>query len=913
MSGRFSPPTTSSNTPSATRRFSAIGTKTRPYLLAVSVTTFFLTALLLYVPWAGERLICILLLPPVILSAYFGGLGPGLLSTFLSAVAAVYFVVPPLLSFRIEHAADAGQVLALLVCGGLISGLLEASRRGRRRDRKQIEHLTQLERRLRDSIRESDEFRVALDEHAIVAITDAAGKISFVNDRFCNISGYSREELLGRDHRIVNSGHHPKEFFRDLWQVIRSGKVWHGEVKNRAKNGAFYWVDTTIVPFLGPDGVVHHYIAIRADITARKLADEEIQRQRSELQILFDLNPAMIGFKDTNNNILRVNQRAADALGLPVSAIEGRPVSEVYPAEAASFHADDLEVIRSGSPKLGIVRKIHGQAGEERWLETNKVPYRDSTGKIVGLVVTAQDITERQKTETALRLSEERFLQLAENVNEVFWIEDPADGRVLYISPAYETIWGRSCASLYANPDDCLNAIHVEDRERVKYAFGRAFEETYDQTYRIIRPDGQQRWIHDRGFPVRDANGKIYRLVGTAEDITETRRLHEQLLQAQKMEAIGTLAGGIAHDFNNILGGIVGYTELARLRSKDNPTVCEHLDAVLQASRRAADLVQQILTFSRRHEHRTDIIQLRHLVSEAIKLLRASIPATIDFDLNLEADVAPVRADPTQIHQIVLNLCANAEYAMRGRPGRLSITLKNVRLNECFCADHPRLQPGPHVRLTVSDTGDGIPPAIAARIFEPFFTTKPPGQGSGLGLSVVHGVMNTHGGIAVVHGRPGEGALFELYFPAAITPVSSAPPSPRSTPKGRGEHILFIDDEPPLAQVGRSILETLGYRATACTRPEEALAILAGQPEAFDLVITDHTMPGMTGLVLANQIRTLCPGLPVILVTGYCADAIPEQTASPPVRELLFKPIKLQTLGEAVRRHLQASKSTPAS
>ena len=882
----------------------------KAYSLAVAVTALCLAAYLLYIPWPDDHQFFILFLLPTIVTAYLGGLGPGLFATALSAMAAVYFIIPPIFSFRIEHTPDIAQLVLMLACGSLISGLVEALQSSRTRDRARIQHLTEVERRLRESIREANEFRVALDEHAIVAITDSAGKITFVNDRFCTISGYSRNELLGQDHRIINSGHHPKEFFGNLWRVIRAGKTWHGEVKNRAKSGAFYWVDTTIVPFLGPDGIPHHYIAIRADITARKLADEEVQRHRAELQVLFDLNPAMIWFKDTKNNHIRVNKRAADALGLPVSAIEGRPASEIYPREAAGFYADDLEVIRSGNPKVGIVEKLHSQNGDEIWVETNKVPYRDATGAVVGIVVTAQDITERQKTEAALRLSEERFLQLAENLNEVFWIEDPADGSVLYISPAYETIWGRSCASLIANPSDCLNAIHEEDRERMRISFEHVTEGTYDHTYRIVRPDGQLRWIHDRGFPIRDANGKIYRLVGTAEDITETRRLQEQLLQAQKMEAVGTLAGGIAHDFNNILGGIVGYTELARLHSKDNHRVCEHLDAVLQASRRATDLVRQILTFSRRHEHRTDVIQLGHLIAEALKLLRASLPATIEFDLKLDPNVAAVRADPTQIHQIVLNLCANAEYAMRGQPGRLSIKLENVLLEESFCADHPRLRPGAHVRLTVSDTGCGISPAIANRIFEPFFTTKPPGEGSGLGLSVVHGVMNSHGGIAVVRSEPGAGSRFELYFPAAHAPTPSAAPDQAAVPKGNGERILIIDDEPPLAQLGRAILETLNYHPTACTSSEEALALFSARPDAFDLVITDQTMPVMTGLVLAGKLRSQRPGLPIILITGYSTDAIPEPNATTAINEVLFKPIEIKALGEALKRHLPGPNSS---
>jgi PAS domain S-box-containing protein len=499
--------------------------------------------------------------------------------------------------------------------------------------------------------------------------------------------------------------------------------------------------------------------------------------------------------------------------------------------------------------------------------------------------------------------SEGRFRQVVENIREVFWMTDPTKNTMLYVSPVYEKIWGRTCASLLANPRAWLDAIHPDDRARVNDAATlKQVRGDYDETYRITRPDGSARWIRDRAFPIRDATGQVARIVGTAEDITERRALEDQFRQAQKMEAIGTLAGGIAHDFNNILGAIIGYTELAKLRLKDNPAAGGHLDAVLQGAQRAADLVRQILAFSRQQEQQLGVVQLRHLVAEPLKLLRATIPATIEFDVSFANNLPAVLADATQIHQVVMNLCTNAGHAMKDRPGRLGVRLENITADALLVEANPGLKLGPYVRLTVSDTGHGMDRATLARIFEPFFTTKGPGEGTGLGLSVVHGIMQSHHGIITVSSKPNEGTTFHLYFPPASGEAGPAVRPTTEIPVGRGERILFVDDEKPLALLGQKMLEELGYACVSKSNAADALAAIRADPGAFDLVITDLTMPSMTGVELAQQLRVICPRLPVILTTGHNAGLTLARLREYGIQELVLKPLSLQSLGATVHR-----------
>jgi PAS domain S-box-containing protein len=525
--------------------------------------------------------------------------------------------------------------------------------------------------------------------------------------------------------------------------------------------------------------------------------------------------------------------------------------------------------------------------------------------KLRGIMV---DITAAKQAEAALRESEERFRQIAETIEDVFSIADPTNNHVLYVSPAYERIWGRSVQSLYTSPREWFEAIHPQDRARVlEAATIRQATGKYDLEYRIVRPDGQERWIRDVAYPIRDESDRVSRIVGVARDITEQRLLEEQLRQAQKMEALGLLAGGVAHDFNNLLGAILGNAELARQDLDDAHPALESVREIVAAGHRGKDLAQRLLTFSRPQSAVLRPIALQSVVEEAVRLLRSTLPAGVQITLRCIARSTTILADASQLHQVIINLATNAWQAMEEeRVGRIDFELDTCDVDDRLAALHPGLTPGPHVLLSVTDTGRGMDAATRERIFEPFFTTKPPGRGTGLGLSVVHGIVRTHGGAISVEGEPGRGATFRLYFPmCAASAVRAAEDSGSAhRERGRGEHILYLDDDEPLVYLAVRFLERLGYRVTGHTRADDALTAFRANPGDFDLVITDLSMSGMSGFNVATELMRIRADVPVVLCTGYLRPGDAEKARTLGIREIILKPNTVEEFGAVIRRIL---------
>ncbi|MBI5768615.1 MAG: PAS domain S-box protein [Verrucomicrobia bacterium] len=772
------------------------------------------------------------------------------------------------------------------------------------------------------ALRESEErFRGVFDQSPIIigVLSVPEGRIVEMNRAALDAFGYTRDEALGRTSIEL-----------DLWadlavrdrylQQLHTGQPVHGfEAQMRRKRG-----DTFTVLYSGSIVTIGgrpYSLNLLQDISARKRSeaalDESLALMRATLESTADgllvVNAAgrIESFNRNFAEMWRLDRAAAPGSNHPWatdSATETEIISRILEQLVAPerFLASVRDIYSGSEDEVFDVLHCKDRRVFERYSRPQLI-----NGRPAGRVWSFRDITKRRRAEAALRESEERFRVLAE-VAPVGIFSCDTTGSTTFVNRRWCELSGLDEGQALGN--GWMVALHPDDRERVAAGWSEAVEhgESSAAEYRFVRPDGTVCWLVGQSRAHFDSDGKLAGYVGTITDVTmlkraeeERKRAEAQQRQSQKMESLGTLAGGIAHDFNNILNGTFGFVDLARLELPPGHSVHGWLDRIAASSQRARELVRQILTFSRKEEGERIPLRLHTVVAEALRLLRSTLPPTIQLEPFISPDTPAALADATQIHQVVLNLCTNAWHAMPERGGRIQLTLEPCAVTSEQAAAIPDLHAGRYARLIVTDDGCGMEAATLEHIFEPFFTTKETGKGTGLGLAVVHGIMKSHDGAIIVRSAPGQGTTFELYFPAVAVQPAAPATAPTDIPRGNGERVLVVDDDPVSGFAIEKLVESLGYQVQRCTRPEDALARFSAAPASYDLVVSDLAMPGMNGEELIGHLHQIRRDLPVVVASGYIESARQRILEQGIARAVLGKPVSRPELARALAAALR--------
>ena len=805
-------------------------------------------------------------------------------------------------------------------------------------------------------------YRRLFDSNLIgVMIADTTGRITEANDHLLAMVGYTRADLeagaLRWDTITPPQWVAVDAYIKD--ELRRSGVCAPIEKEYLSRDGRRIPILVSVALL---DGTENDCICLIENLTERKQAQSRIDHLNRVYAVLSDINQTIVREKDPDRMLAAACRIALDRGGFRMAWIglidpaSGRldirahagaeddtlnvlqALIDLDPPAGCTFthHAlhsgehgvcNDIEhdvltaswrssalargygamaslPLKSGSHVIGIFNLY---AAETDFFNPDEIRLLDELAVDISfaLDVHAREMARMQADEHRL-VAEDRFRQLAENIQEVFWMTDMPKREMLYVSPAYEAIWGRSCESVYDSPDTWLDAVHPDDRARVKdAAHSRQALGQYDETFRITRPDGSTRWIRDRAFPVRSDDGEVRRIVGTAVDITAQRQLEEQLRQAQKMEAVGQLAGGVAHDFNNILAAMMMQAELASMTDDLPREAREFLQEIKASAERAANLTRQLLTFSRRQVMRTQQLDVNEIVTSLAKMLQRILGEDVSLTLTLHSRPLWVRADAGMLDQALMNLVVNARDAMPDG-GRLLIETGECDVAEDIARSVPDARPGRHVCLTVTDTGSGITPEHLTHIFEPFFTTKAAGKGTGLGLATVFGIVKQHDGVIQVDSEISRGTTFRILLPAvsALDPAVALD-APKGPPRGGNETILVVEDDPSVRALTRIVLERHGYHVLDAAHGVEALRVWEEYQDPIHLLLTDIVMPeGVNGRELAARLLTRNPHLRVIFTTGYSAEIAGRELKLQEGQNFIQKPSAPQDLLEIVRRSL---------
>lgn len=740
---------------------------------------------------------------------------------------------------------------------------------------------------------------------AHIAYIDADKLVyKYANEKFLKAFGLSIDEISGRHIKDV-IGQKNFEDAKKFLAEVKAGRA-VSYVNTFSLVTGRKWIEVNYVPDVDSSGRVIGILVLSYDITEQKETEEKLKASEALYQDLVETSQDLILAVDADKKITFVNHNSEKILGLTPDECTGSRVMDFC-------HPDDRQasvewfnecIAEKKSRDLFENRLINAKTNEEITLAWACSFEYDDSGNFIRLNGIARDLT-------SMRLAERNYQTLFEKMLDGFALHEiildddgiPVDYRFLNVNPAFEKLTGlkndliRGKTLREILPDSENSWIELYGK--VALTGEPAFFENYARQF-------------DKYFEVTAFKTGEKQFACIFVDITSRKKaekereiLESRLRQTQKLEAIGTLSGGIAHDFNNILAAIIGYTEIAQMKVEDDNQASLYLDQVLKAGNRAKKLVAQILAFSRQSEKSREPVNVNLLAKEVLLLLRASIPTTIEIKANLDVDCGLILANPTQVHQVLMNLCSNAAQAMEDQGGVLEIDLKRTEIDKLNQLAGLTVRPGTYICLSVSDNGSGIKKDHLDRIFDPYFTTKPVGKGSGLGLAVVHGIVQSHKGYILVKSEPGQGTTFELYFPMMKERIVIPEESVKPVLSGNGkERILIVDDDPNISELLKKRLQLLGYEATAKTCSKDAIEAFRTNPDAWDLMITDQTMPHLTGDQLSKEILKIRPDFPIIMCTGYSTKIDAQKAAEIGIKAFFLKPVDKDELAQSVRQLL---------
>jgi two-component system cell cycle sensor histidine kinase/response regulator CckA len=735
----------------------------------------------------------------------------------------------------------------------------------------------------------------ALDNvHEAAFLSDYLGRLHYVNAAACRFLGYGREELLTRPVAAIEPDLPPQRWDAHWEELKRKGSLIY-QGRHRSKNGRILPVEISANYFTYAGR--SYNLALARDISARFRAEEAVKRERKRFYDVLETLPVMICLLTQDYHVAFANRSFRDQFG----EARGRCCyAYIFGAEKPCGFCETFEVFRTGRP-----HRWEGIGPDGSVLDVYALPFTDVDGSQLVLEMDI-DITQQKQALDTLREREQFIRNILETVDEGFIVVD-RDCRILSANRAYcglvglpeDQVIGRFCDErAHAELSQCF-----ENREdcQVRRTFASGTAQSASHTH--IDAAGKKRHVELKTYPIRDGSGEVRSVIETIIDMTENQRLEEQLRQAQKMEAIGTLAGGVAHDFNNMLSIIIGYTELILEQVDPSLGLFSNLQEIRQAAGRSADLTRQLLTFARKQPITPRVLHVNETVEGMLKMLGRLIGEAVEVKWRPGEEIWPLRMDPSQLDQILANLCINARDAIAG-VGTIIIETRNVVFDENDCAANPEASPGRYVLLEVSDNGCGMDPTTLSKIFEPFFTTKKQ-KGTGLGLPTVYGIVKQNNGLLNVTSEPGDGTIFKIYFPAhPAAPSETTESIPPDALLQGTETILLVEDAQPILNLVIQMLENFGYQVVAASSPAAAIRLATEHPEPIDLLLTDVVMPDMNGRDLAKKISVVRPEIKCLFMSGYMGGLIAELGMLEEDIHFIQKPFSVQTLATKLREVL---------